>query len=197
MTPSSTRDGGILALVSASKIDPKEFRRACGKFATGVTIVTVKSADGAPHGLTVNSFTSVSLNPPLVLVCVDHRVRMLEHFLKRGYYGVNILAGQQQALSSQFARSGINRFGDVEWYEGRTGVPLLPGVLATLECKLIQSTPAGDHVILLGEVRHLELREGSPLAYFGGAYAEVQPADLQPPLEVVSPDCPERGVTPR
>jgi flavin reductase (DIM6/NTAB) family NADH-FMN oxidoreductase RutF len=160
-------------------VEPKQFRKACGKFVTGVTIVTTRGADGAPHGMTANSFTSISLDPPLVLFCAHRKIRLLEHFLQGGYFGVNILSEHQQELSNRFAKAGINRFAGVEWYEGKTGVPLLPGVLATLECRLDQTSEAGDHQILIGEAQYLGFREGTPLAYFGGGYSEVIPADAR------------------
>jgi flavin reductase (DIM6/NTAB) family NADH-FMN oxidoreductase RutF len=156
-------------------IDPKEFRRAGGKFLTGVTIATARAVDGAPHGLTANSFTTVSLTPPLILVCVDTRARLLEHFLGTGYFAVNVLTEAQQELSSRFAKPNIDRFDGVEWYEGRTGAPLLPGSLATLECKLVQQPAAGDHIILVGEVLHLSMADGSPLGYFSGCYRQLTP----------------------
>ena len=154
---------------------PREFRSVCGKFATGITIATAVGTDGQPHGLTVNSFTSVSLHPPLVLICLDHRVRLLEPCLQSGYFGINILSEHQEALSCRFAQSGVDRFADIAWRSGQTGVPLLPEVLATLECRLVQTLTAGDHMVLIGEVLHLACREGKPLAYFGGAYSRVQP----------------------
>lgn len=148
----------------------------CGKFVTGVVIATVRDKQGAPQGMTVNSFTSVSLDPPLVLFCVDHRVRLLEHFLDTGFFGINILSKDQQELSSRFARPGIERFAGVDWYEGESGVPLLPGVLAALQCKLVDTPSAGDHRILIGEVIHLGFREGTPLVFYSGAYGEVTSA---------------------
>lgn len=156
-------------------IDPKEFRRAGGKFLTGVTIATVRAADGTPHGLTANSFTTVSLAPPMILVCVDTRARLLEHFLGTGYFAVNVLSEAQQDLSSRFARPNIDRFEGVEWQAGRTGAPLLPGSLATLECRLAQQPVAGDHLILVGEVLHLSVTDGNPLAYFSGSYRQLTP----------------------
>lgn len=155
-------------------IDPKEFRRAGGKFLTGVTIATVRAADGKPHGLTANSFSTVSLTPPLILLCVDTRAKLLDHFFGTGYFAVNVLSEAQQELSSRFAKPNIDRFEGVAWQEGRTGAPLLPGSLATLECKLVQQPVAGDHVILVGEVLHLNIaEEGHPLCYFCGSYRQI------------------------
>lgn len=157
----------------AATFDAALFRRTCARFATGVTIATVLDPAGSPHGLTINSFTSVSLEPPLVLICIAHKVRLLQHFLDTRYFGINVLGEHQQELSGHFARSGVDRFAAVEWFEGRTGVPLLPDVLATLECELSQTLAAGDHMILIGEVLHLSCGEGDPLAFYNSAYHKL------------------------
>src|ERR1700693_3685437 len=101
-----------------------EFCRACAKFPTGVTIVTVVDAGGSPHGMTASSFTSVSLEPPLVLVCVDHRATVLAHLRNAQHVGINVLNEDQQPLSEHFARRGHDRFDGIEWYGGHRGVPL-------------------------------------------------------------------------
>src|SRR5215467_12291001 len=116
--------------VPVSGIEKQHFRRICGKFASGITIATVRDADGACHGMTANSFTSVSMTPPLVLVCVDHRARILEHFRIGEHFGINILSANQKPLSDRFAGSGYDRFEGVNWFPGQTGVPLFPDVLA-------------------------------------------------------------------
>ena len=123
---SSERYPGRVAPVTS-----EEFRRACGRFATGVTIASVLDGQGAPHGLTVSSFTSVSLDPPLISICLGHAVSVIHHFRKASHFGINILAEDQQALSDRFARKGLDRFDGVRWQPGATGVPLIPGVLAT------------------------------------------------------------------
>src|SRR5216684_5402383 len=115
-------------------VTSEEFRRACGRFATGVTIASVLDSKGAPHGLTVSSFTSVSLDPPLILICLGHAVAAIEHFRAATHFGINILAENQRALSDRFARKGRDRFDGVAWYPGATGIPLIPGVLAAIEC---------------------------------------------------------------
>ncbi len=155
-------------------VDRQQFCRVCAKFATGVTVATVIDGDGEPHGITVNSFTSVSLVPPLVLFCVDHRTRLLGFFRAAKHFGINILAEQQQAISQRFARSDRDRLQGVEWHAGRTGVPLLAGVLASLECELTKHIPAGDHDILIGEVIELHAREGKPLIFFGSEYKKLE-----------------------
>lgn len=158
-------------------IDKQQFCRACGKYATGITIATVMGPDGVPHGMTANSFTSVSLAPPLVLVCVDHRSKILDHFRRTEYFGVNVLSETQQALSAHFARSGHDRFFGVEWWAGETGVPLLPDVLAYFECAINKIVDAGDHAILIGEVLHANCRDGRPLIYFNSTYQSLDQTD--------------------
>lgn len=126
-----------------------------------------------PHGMTANSFTSVSLNPPLVLACVDLSAVILAHFRSSGFLGINVLNETQRELSIHFARAGEDRFGTVEWFAGRTGVPLIPDVLATFECSLVNAVTAGDHEILIGEVHYAESKEGKPLLYFDRGYREI------------------------
>ena len=155
--------------------DPAQFRRACARFATGITVSTALAADGTPHGFTANSFTSVSIEPPMVLICVDHRANVLRHFQDAKHFGVNILAQDQEALSVRFAERGLDRFVGIDWHTGATGVPLLGGALARFECATIQTLAAGDHTIILGEVLHAEWQEGAPLLYFAHGYHVAQP----------------------
>ena len=154
-------------------VDRDRFRGACSRYATGITILTVVDTQGAPRGMTANSFTSVSLDPPLVLACVDHSAAILAHFRSSGFMGINVLNETQRHLSMHFARAGEDRFGEVEWYAGRTGVPLLPDALATLECSIVNAVDAGDHDILIGEVLQAGFREGKPLLYFDRAYRAI------------------------
>jgi flavin reductase (DIM6/NTAB) family NADH-FMN oxidoreductase RutF len=152
-------------------IDSRAFRRACGRFATGVTIVTLKDASGQPQGMTVNSFTSVSAQPPLVLVCVDFSSNMLPHFRASSHYAVNVLAGSQQELSNRFASRGVDRFDEVEFYEGVHGVPLLPGTLVQLECAIRNEVEAGDHALFIAEVVAIHNGDDTrPLLFFDSAY---------------------------
>src|SRR5579863_10176374 len=119
-------------------VTSEEFRRACGRFATGITIASVLDADGAPHGLTVNSFTSVSLDPPLILICLGHAVTTIDAFRSSTHFGISVLAEHQGAISDRFARKGHDRFDGLEWYRGESGVPLLAGALAAIECRVRQ-----------------------------------------------------------
>jgi flavin reductase ActVB len=155
-------------------IEKQLFRQVCGRFASGITITTVLDAAGGAHGLTANSFTSVSLSPPLVLVCVDHRAKILEYFHHNPHFGINILSDRQRPLSERFAGSGYDRFEGVEWHPGQTGVPLLPGALAALECSRVKAVPAGDHDILIGQVVHAQYHDGEPLIYFASKYRSLE-----------------------
>lgn len=159
----------------AVPFDHSQFRRACARFATGITITTVTAPDGTPHGLTANSFTSVSAEPPLVLICVDHRANVLPHFETAEYYGVNVLSQSQEALSVRFSERGLDRFDGVEWSRGEHGVPLLCGTLARFECRICNRIVAGDHTILIGEVLYVEYEDGSPLVYYSSAYRTIPP----------------------
>lgn len=157
----------------AGSVTKAEFCRACGKYATGVTVLTVIGPDGAPHGMTANSFTSVSIDPLLVLVCVDHSARILDYFRTGKHMAINVLTEAQQDLSVRFARRGQDRFGGVAWYAGVTGAPLLPGALASFECAVTKMVEAGDHTILIAEVLYAECGEGKPLVYFSSGYRKL------------------------
>ena len=157
----------------AAPVTSEEFRRACGRFATGVTIASVVDAQGSPHGLTVSSFASVSLDPPLILICLGHAVSAIHHFRAATHFGINVLAEDQRALSERFARRGQDRFDGVAWQPGVTGAPLLPGVLAAIECAVHRIVPMGDHDILVGEMVHAHIHHGEPLLYFGGSYRKL------------------------
>lgn len=151
-------------------IDAHAFRRACSKFATGITIAAVIAPDGKPHGLTVNSFTSVSLSPPMVSVCIDHKAKVYDYFRHAACFGVSILSEKQLDMSNRFAARGENRFHNVDWHAGKSGSPLIEGALATFDCEVDQIVNAGDHTIFIGKVRALEFGEGMPLLYFASGY---------------------------
>lgn len=162
---------------SPAGVPPAEFRLALGRFATGVTVVTANIGSG-PHGMTVNAFTSVSLVPPLVAVCVDRSAALHPALSSLRAFGVSILNSGQQQLSAWFADparpSGTAQFADVDWYPGpATGVPLLGRAAATLECERDAVHPAGDHSIVLGRVvATVTDHDALPLLYLDGAYAD-------------------------
>lgn len=156
-------------------IDPRAFRGALGCFATGITVITTLCPDGHPVGVTVNSFSSVSLDPPLVQFCLGRAAAAFNDFTKAKAYVVNVLADDQQTLSHRFSkRDEQDRWEGVGIDRWETGVPVLRGCLANLECDVETILDGGDHVIVVGRVRRLASREdGKPLLYFRGRYAEL------------------------
>jgi flavin reductase (DIM6/NTAB) family NADH-FMN oxidoreductase RutF len=148
-----------------------EFRLACSLFPTGVTVVTRLMPDRRPHGLTVSSFTSLSLHPPLVLVCIDLRSSFLKGLAEDDMFAINVLNEDQKHLSIHFSKpSEEERFQEVVWHEGERGVPLLSDAVATFQCQLSRTVDAGDHRILIGKVRRLEYRKLPPLVWYHGSY---------------------------
>jgi len=161
-------------------VDSADFRRALGQFAAGVTVVTTRDGRGRSLGLTVTAFSSVSLDPPLVLVCVDHRSEAHVGFRDQGLFGVSILAEGQEEVSRRFAGGGAGKFKGVELDKGTTGVPLIPGALAHLECRVIATHDAGDHKIYVGEVLSVQVRPGRPLVYHDRDYRRLAPGEPEP-----------------
>lgn len=152
-------------------MNPQALRNALGKFATGIAISTTVDASGAWHGLTINSFSSVSLDPPLVLFCIDKKARVFSHFLHCHAFGISVLSDTQQHLSQLFASGETEKFASVATYSLHTGVPLLQESLSTFDCELFQWYEGGDHLIFVGKVVGFESREGNPLLYYGGNYS--------------------------
>ena len=154
-------------------IDKTELRRVMGHFPTGVTVVTTISKAGELYGLTVNSFTSVSLVPPLVLVCVDKSAESYPCFEESKYFTVNFLAADQEDLSRRFATTGGDKFEGVGYRMGANQAPILNRVLAYLECKVVGAYEGGDHTIYVGEVEQAETRETKPLLFYRGGYRNL------------------------
>lgn len=152
----------------------EQFRLACAQFATGIAIASTLDDAGQPHGMTVNSFTSVSMHPPQVLICVDITAGLLPIITKRGGFGLSFLAEHQQDLSSRFARRGQNRFESTPWIAGQSGVPLIPGALAHMECRIDQTIHTGDHAILISRVIAADISSGRPLLYFERGYRKLE-----------------------
>ncbi len=158
------------------EVTAAEFRYTMSHFATGVTVVTSVGEDGKPVGSTANAVTSLSLDPPLVLVCFDLDSLTLRAIRGHGAFVVNVLAAPQQHLSANFARRGLAAAWDgVRHRRGPTGSPRLEDVLAVLECTVEHALPGGDHEIIVGRVRHIETNPApaAPLLYFRGGYAEL------------------------
>ncbi len=150
-----------------------DFRRSLGRFATGVTVVTCQAADGSRLGITANSFSSVSLEPPLILWNIAKVSRSLDAFLAAEYFGVSVLAADQQALSVRFARSDIDPFAGLECEASTNAVPRLDGALAWFECRRYQTHDCGDHHIVVGEVIDFDARDGEPLIFYRSQYREL------------------------
>lgn len=154
-------------------IDEARFRQTMGYFASGVTVVTTHHNE-QPYGITVSSFTSLSLQPPLILVCIDTSLRTHDAILSAGCFAVNFLEKQQEHISRQFASRDDDKFATISWHKGQLGLPLLEHVHATVECRLYNTLPGGDHSIFVGEVAFTEVYEGSPLLYYRRGYHELK-----------------------
>lgn len=155
--------------------DEGAFRRACGQFATGVAVVATQGPDGRPAGLTVNSFTSVSLDPPLVLFCLDDRAGCLAAFAGAPGFAVNVLAEGQADLSRRFAGAEADKFAGLAWRDGPRG-PVLAGVLASFQCRTDAVHRGGDHLILVGAVEAVAADPSPaarPLVYWRGDYRAI------------------------
>jgi flavin reductase (DIM6/NTAB) family NADH-FMN oxidoreductase RutF len=162
-------------------VSQAEFRKAMGSFATGVTVITV-DYEGEVHGMTANAFASVSLDPMLVLVCVDHKARTHTHLHAKKRFGVNVLAENQRAVSEYYADPNpdhryAEREAKARFDRTQHGTPVLHGALAYLECRLHTAQDAGDHTIFIAEVEDVVVRAGDPLLYFRGEYRKIGTAD--------------------
>jgi flavin reductase (DIM6/NTAB) family NADH-FMN oxidoreductase RutF len=147
-----------------------EFRAALGRFASGVTVVTTRDAEGELHGITVSAFCSVSLEPPMVLVCIEKIAGSHYALEESNIFVVNILAEGDDTVSELFASQAIDKFGNVGFTDGIEGVPVLDKALANLECRVKFSYHGGDHSIFVGDVERVRVADGDPLLYFRGRY---------------------------
>jgi flavin reductase (DIM6/NTAB) family NADH-FMN oxidoreductase RutF len=162
---------------SDSTIDPRQFRSALGRFATGVTIVTTEQ-EGQAHGMTANAFASLSLDPPLVLVSVDNRAQMHRLLAASGRFGVSVLSEDQEALSNHFA--GRATEGPNISFVTRHNMPVLDGALAHLVARVREAHPAGDHTLYIGQVEYLDWQDGKPLVFYAGKYRFLDMGRLRP-----------------
>ncbi|MTJ82411.1 MAG: flavin reductase family protein [Telmatospirillum sp.] len=154
--------------------DARTFRNALGCFPTGVTVVTATGADGAPVGVTISSFTSVSLSPPMVLFCLDDKSNCLARFQCGGTFAVNVLSDSQRDLSLRFSGQVRDKWAGLAYDLGETGAPLLPDCQANFECVIRAVHDGGDHRIIVGEVLRIGYaEEGKPLVYCRGRYADL------------------------
>jgi 3-hydroxy-9,10-secoandrosta-1,3,5(10)-triene-9,17-dione monooxygenase reductase component len=161
-------------------LDTRSLRNALGAFATGVTIVTTRRADGGDVGLTANSFSSVSLDPPMILWSLARTSSNIESFRAAGHFAVHILSADQDALSAQFASKTGDKFAGVEFHRGRDDIPLLRACAARFECRTAFQYEGGDHVIFVGEVLEFTHSEKPPLVFHGGRYGMVLRKDAPP-----------------
>jgi flavin reductase (DIM6/NTAB) family NADH-FMN oxidoreductase RutF len=164
---------------TAGPVDPWRLRHALGRFVTGVTVVTTRHPGGRLEGLTANSFSSVSLDPPLVLWSLRREAPSLASFAASRRFAVNVLGAQQCDLSRHFARPSLDKFATVAHESGLGGCPLIRGSLAQFECRLEETVAGGDHVIFIGRVEHARYRDGEPLLFSAGQYCT--PALLNEP----------------
>ncbi|MEK9899890.1 MAG: flavin reductase family protein [Rhodospirillaceae bacterium] len=154
--------------MAEAPFDSREFRNALGNFATGVTIVTAKGDKGELVGITASSFNSVSLEPPLILWSLDRNSTSLQTIEAASHFCVHILSDAQSDECIAFAKSGADKFAELDCGEGLGGAPLIDGCLARFECRNVVHHDGGDHVIIVGEVERFETREGNPLVFFRG-----------------------------
>ncbi|HUP92399.1 MAG TPA: flavin reductase family protein, partial [Solimonas sp.] len=166
-------------MTAPGAFDATEFRKALGSFATGVTIITTRAADGAPLGLTVNSFNSVSLNPPLVLWSLAESSLSLPIFRAASHWAVHVLAADQDQLSARFARRGEDKFAGLDVETGAGDVPLLRGCTARFQCRTAFQYEGGDHTIFVGEVLAFDRSEAAPLVFHSGRYAHATRREAQ------------------
>jgi flavin reductase (DIM6/NTAB) family NADH-FMN oxidoreductase RutF len=155
--------------------DSRQLRNALGRFPTGVTVITTRGRDGKREGLTANSFSALSLDPPLVLWSIVRKSASLPGFLAAGHFAVNVLASDQSQLSHRFATPHADKFEGLDVHEGHGGSPLLPGTLASFECETQQTIEGGDHMLFVGRVRRIRYRDGEPLIFNAGKYATALP----------------------
>ena len=165
-------------------IGPDDFRKVLSHFGSGVTIVTTCDAEKRPTGLTCSSFASVSLDPPLILVCVDHKAQSFPALRAGGRFAVNILSSGQEAVSRRFATSKvIDKFEGVAHMVTDFGLPLLAEALAHLECTTVNMHPEGDHTIFVGRVERISVPGGEPLLYFKGQYQRLAESIVKEPSQ--------------
>jgi flavin reductase (DIM6/NTAB) family NADH-FMN oxidoreductase RutF len=162
----------------SSPLDPAAFREGMARFASGVTVVTTRDSQGGPVGFTATSFSSVSLDPPLVLACLDRRADSLPSFQSAGHFAISILSSHQADYALRFAAKGTDKFAGVDVELGAvTGLPLLPDVCVQLECRKYDELSGGDHIIILGEVLGVATSDKPPLLHFNRRFGGFQPAE--------------------
>lgn len=155
-------------------LDKDDFRAALGRFASGITVVTSRDAEGRDVGMTISAFCSVSLAPPLILVSVARNASMYQALAQAEHFAVNILADTQEPLSRRFSSKEADRFEGIGFTRGRTGVALLDDVLCWIECRRVAMHEAGDHTLVVGETLAMQTSDARPLLYYRGGYATLE-----------------------
>jgi flavin reductase (DIM6/NTAB) family NADH-FMN oxidoreductase RutF len=167
----------VAEAVESDGVSADDFKSAMASFAAGVTIVTTIDGDGVPQAVTATAFSSVSLTPPLCLVCIGKRARTYRPLLLKGLFAVNILRAEQEWLSNRFASKIADRFASVSWSPGEiTGCPLIEEALACMECEVVEVHSGGDHDIFLARPMAVRVHQGAPLVYFRGEYSSLPPS---------------------
>lgn len=155
-------------------VNPDEFRAVLGRFPSGVTVVTTKAADGSDQGMTVSAFCSVSLEPPLVLICIEKTASVYDALTIAPGFVVNILSARQEQIARRFSIVDIDRFEGVGFTRSSNGYAVLDDVLGLIECLQVGRYDAGDHTIILGQVEATRVENGTPLLYYRGGYAQLE-----------------------
>lgn len=158
----------------SDRADSLALRTAFSKFATGVTVITTRTPEGKMVGLTANSFSSVSLDPPMLLWSIGSGAPSFESFRQAGRFAVNVLSEDQQELSQHFSKPASNKFDGMNYIDGRNGCPVIPGALAIFECDVHRMVEAGDHHIVLGNVIRASVGDGQPLLFVAGRYSRLE-----------------------
>ena len=169
------RSVDVIDFENPPAINPGEFRRAVGQFVTGVVVVTTRNATGQPYGFAANAFSSLSLDPPLVLVCIGKASQTRPVLVAAGGFAINVLAQEHGDVCRRFAgKGGPEKFGGVAYTDSRLGHPLIDGALAHLDCRLYAMHPGGDHMIVTGAVEGIDVRDGDPLVFWAGRYGALR-----------------------
>jgi len=155
-------------------VSSDEFRSVLGRFPSGVTVVTTKAADGSDQGMTVSAFSSVSLEPPLVLICIEKTASVHDALTRATAFVVNILSAKQEQIARRFSIVDIDRFEGVGFSRTQNGIAVLDEVLGIIECNRFALHDAGDHTVIVGEVEATRVENGSPLIYYRGGYAQLE-----------------------
>lgn len=159
--------------MSSNQLSSDDFKRAMGCFPSGVTIVTTIDGDNQQHGFTASAFSSLSLSPPLVLVCLANSADCFEYFNNEKRFAINIISSKHEELALKFATKGCDKFSGDEFISGASGLPILADVPASLECETKYIYPGGDHIILVGEIKHVRVNDESPTVWHQGKFHHI------------------------